>query len=274
MRASFVEVDGVRVRCLHAGGGPALLLLHPIGHSADVFFRNIDALAVRFSVVAPDLPGHGFSEVIDFAGEPPQRRTVPHLARLMTTLGHEHFSVLGSSYGALLAALLCLAEPARAQKLVIVGSGSVFHPAAEQRTLLQAVRANVGRSLTELTLDSCRERLAAICHSPDAVAEEILLARLTSYALPDRAAAFAATIEGLMASGPEDRVYERLETIATPTLVIVGREDIRADWRLHEEGSRRMPDARCVVIDSCGHLPSMEYPERLNQLVHDFGQQA
>jgi pimeloyl-ACP methyl ester carboxylesterase len=82
--------------------------------------------------------------------------------------------------------------------------------------------------------------------------------------------AFAATIEGLMASTPDDRVYERLETIATPTLVITGREDIRADWRLHEAGCRRMPDARCVVLDACGHLPSMEHPDRFNELVLDF----
>ena len=52
MGASFVDVDGIRTRYLHAGDGPPLLLIHGLGISADCWFYNVDVLARHFSVCA------------------------------------------------------------------------------------------------------------------------------------------------------------------------------------------------------------------------------
>jgi len=61
----FVTVDGLRLRYLERGSGPAIILLHgaSLGSSADVFARNLEPLAAGgFRVIAFDQPGFGLSD--------------------------------------------------------------------------------------------------------------------------------------------------------------------------------------------------------------------
>jgi pimeloyl-ACP methyl ester carboxylesterase len=275
MRAAFIDVDGIRTRYLYEGSGPPLFLLHGVGVSSDTFCRNIDALAARFTICAPDMVGHGFTDAVDYRGGPPQPHFVQHLGRLADLLGFETYSVGGSSFGALIAALMYFDRPRRVDNLLLIGSGTVFHPADETAETLKAALANASTAMGVPTLASCRQRLANICYKPEAVADEILLVQLTSYALPDRFPAYKATIQGMIdvlsSDNPEQhRVYSRLEAIEAPTLVLTGRNDIRAQVKLHEDGVKRMPNAELVIFDRCSHLPYMEYPERFNDAVIHF----
>jgi pimeloyl-ACP methyl ester carboxylesterase len=272
MRIRYVDVGGVKTRVLVAGEGPALFLLHGVGISGDIFVRNMEQLGRTHSVYAPDMLGHGFTDAVDFEGGPPQPGTVRHLGRLADALGLASYSVAGSSYGALIAALMWFDRPSRVENLVLIGSGSVFHPAEEQQRTLRAAAANARQAMGDPTLESCRKRIAAICHDPATVPEEMLLVQLTSYAAADRFPAYKATIAGLIesAASPEHRVYARLEQLRARTLVICGREDVRADWKLHVEGRNRMPNARLSIFERCGHLPMSEHPQAFNELVGAF----
>ena len=272
MRARFLDVDGVRTRVLHGGAGPALFLLHGVGVSGDTFIRNIDPLGERYSVYAPDMLGHGFTDAVAFKDGPPQVATVRHLDRLADRLGIERYSVGGSSYGGLIAALMWFERPTRVQNLILIGTGAVFHPADEQEQTLRNAAANASQALADPTIESCRKRLGAICYDPRSVPEEILPVQLTSYALPDRFDAYKETIAGLIAtsSSTEHRVYTRLEQLRARTLILTGREDIRAKWALHVEGRKRMPNARLLIFEQCGHLPYIEHPEAFNQAVDGF----
>jgi 2-hydroxy-6-oxonona-2,4-dienedioate hydrolase len=272
MRARFVDVDGVRTRFLHAGEGPAVFLLHGVGVSSDTFIRNVDALGERFTVIAPDLLGHGFTDAVDFASEPPQHRIARHISRLADELGFEHYSVGGSSFGALIAALMWFERPERVKNLLLIGSGSTFHPANEQEKTLRAAFANGAKAMADPTLESCGQRMAAICYGGKNLSEDILLTQLTSYALPDRLAAYKATIEGVIASlsTPEHRVYSRLEQIEARSLILTGREDVRSQWAFHVEGRKRMPKARLLIFEQCGHLPYLEHPAAFNAAVGAF----
>lgn len=272
MRIRFVDVQGARTRVLFAGRGPAVILLHGVGVSGDTFIRNIDALSEHYAVYAPDMLGHGFTDAVDFAGEPPQHRIASHVGRLADALGLQRYSVGGSSFGALIAALMWFERPDRVENLVLIGSGSVFHPPDEQELTLRAAFANASQAMGDPTLDSCRQRMAAICYDPKSVAEEMLLTQLTSYALSDRFDAYKATINGVIASlnVPENRVLSRLEHLRARTLILTGREDVRAKWQLHAEGRKRMPTARMVIFEKCGHLPYMEHPAAFNEVVGSF----
>jgi pimeloyl-ACP methyl ester carboxylesterase len=248
------------------------VLIHGIGHSADVFYRNIDALARDYFVIAPDLPGHGFTERMDLAGGAPQPLFVRQLELLLDELGIGTYSVLGSSFGGLLACLMTLSRPSKVSDLIVVGSGGAFHSADEQRRTLQKVLANASSAMSEPTLESCRSRLAAICNDPNAVAEEILLTQLTSYGLGDRFEAFKSTISGYLASlDSEDyRVYRRLETIKSRTMIITGRQDSRASVESHVQAKERIAGAELVILDGCGHLPYMEHVDTFNRIVLEF----
>jgi pimeloyl-ACP methyl ester carboxylesterase len=272
MRIAFADIEGIRTRYLYAGSGSPLVLLHGVGLAGDCFLRNIDALAERHMVVAPDLLGHGFTDAVDYRGGPPQPATVKHLCALCDQLGLPRVSIGRSSYGALIAALMWFARPQAVPNLILIGSGAVFHPADEQARTLRAAALNAEAAMGHPTIESCRKRLANICFDPGSVAEEMMLVQLTSYALAGRFDAYKATITGLIASVASDdlRVYGRLERLAARTLIVAGREDIRANWELHAEGRRRMPNARIVIMERCGHLPFMERAVEFNRLIAYF----
>jgi pimeloyl-ACP methyl ester carboxylesterase len=272
MRIKMIDIDGVRTRYLHAGDGYPLMLMHGVGVSGDTFLRNIDVLGERYSVYAPDMLGHGFTDSVDYQGGPPQPHTVRHLGKLADALGLDHYCVGGSSYGALIAALMYFDRPQRVDSVILIGSGSTFHPPEGQAETLKAAFANGSKAMTDPTLDSCRLRMANILHDPAMVPEEMLLTQLTSYALPDRLDAYKATVSGMAASVDSDvhRVYTRLEKMDVPCLVITGRQDIRSDVDLTIAGCKRMPNAELIIFDDCGHMPYMEHPAQFNEAVAAF----
>ncbi|NYT43880.1 alpha/beta hydrolase [Alcaligenaceae bacterium] len=272
MRAAYADIGGIRTRYLYAGAGPAVFLLHGIGFSADCFIHNIDVLAKSFSVYAVDLLGHGFTDAPDYEGVVPQIAMARHIAALADQLGLASYSIVGSSFGAHVAAHVYLENVSCVDKLVLVGSGSVFHSGEEQRKTLIGSLANGKKAMIEASIDSCRKRLENIVFSPSCVPSELLWIQVTIYAEQDRVSTYEAAIKGSVQAmdAPGARVLGQLETIKCPSLVIVGRNDIRADWTSHVDGAARMPAAEVSIYESCGHFPFLEYPEIFNPQVARF----
>ncbi len=271
MRAVFAQVRGLATRYLDAGSGDAIILLHPVGYPAEVFCRVLQGLGDGFRVIAPDLAGQGFSQPPAAWPEAPQVFMVEQVLALADTLGIERFSVLGSSLGGLVAALVALRAPQRVDNLVLVGTGSVFNDPARQAAILDAVYANGSKAYADPSIESCRARLATTCHRLPP-AEDVLLAQITAYALPGAADSYRAILDGLKrtATDPATTVYPHLEQLATRTLVLLGEQDIRTSPESHRAGVRRMPDATLATLPDCGHLPYLEVPDRFNALLREF----
>jgi 2-hydroxy-6-oxonona-2,4-dienedioate hydrolase len=278
MQTRFMDVNGVRTRYHLAGDDSSepLILLHGVGLSADTFVRNMEALGRHFRVYAPDLLGHGFTGSIDYRGGAPQPFMVTHLLKFADALGLSLMHVIGNSFGALIAALMYLQDPDRVETLILIGSASAFHPAEEQRKSLQAALQNGREAMLDPTLARCRQRLSNICYDAASVPDDILLVQLTSYALPDRYEAYEATVSGALDApdAGEYWVYDRLQQIKVPTLILTGRNDIRSKISFHEKAHKRIPDSELVVFDRCGHLPFLEHSERFNELVVRFVSRA
>jgi 2-hydroxy-6-oxonona-2,4-dienedioate hydrolase len=272
VRVKFADINGVRTRYLYAGNGPPLLLLHGVGMSADCVLRNIDPLASRFSVFAPDLLGHGFTDAADLSGAAAQLAMAKHIVQLADGLALGSFSALGFSFGALVAALIYFERRKQVRNLVLVGSGSTFHPSDQQKKTLRAAATNGKTAMADPTLESCGTRASNVVCDPSVIPAELIWIQLTVYALPDRLAAYMETIESCIVhlEDASTRVFDRLEQIACPTKVIMGRDDIRADWRWHEKGVARMPDASLTVYERCGHMPFLEHAEQFNSEVSSF----
>ena len=134
----FADADGVRVFYREAGqpGSPVLLLLHGFPSSSHQFRNLIPLLAERFHVIAPDLPGFGFTEV------PAERNYRYSFANLATTLGAfadalglERYALYVFDYGAPTGLRLALAHPERVTALIsqngnayLEGLGDVWAP--------------------------------------------------------------------------------------------------------------------------------------------------
>lgn len=275
MRARFIDVGGIRTRILEEGVGkrPALLLVHGFGAIAEHWFRNIDELGQAFHVVAPDLIGHGFTDPVRFGGTPPHPKTVDHLSALADALGLETFAVCGSSYGALISALLYFKNPQRVSRYVVCGSGSMFNTEEELAKALPAALANASQAMKDPTFANCRRRLGNICYGGEAaVPEATAHAHMLSYAYPHLLEVYEDAMRGMMdqAKSRPYRVLERLEQIRVPTLIVWGREDPRGIYQRAVENAPRFPNARLVTFEKCGHLPFLEQPAAFNREIVAF----
>lgn len=272
MKISFLQIGSHPVRVLHEGKGAPVILVHGLGTSAERWNRNIDALGESFSAYAIDLYNSGFSADVQFGGIPPQKIHCQQLQAVCNELGVEKATFVGSSYGGLVVTLLALDNPELVHSLVIVGSGSATHPPDEQEKSLRAARENGLRALEAGGLTAMRKRLENIVFDPSTVAEETLLSLLTSNALPGRDRALIDLYDGIIGSCgmPSFQVYHRLESIRQKTLLITGREDIRAKWQLAEAAANRIPDCSLHIFDKCGHAPMQEHADRFNQELLKF----
>jgi haloacetate dehalogenase len=114
------EANGQRIRLRQAGSGPPLLLLHGNPQTHAMWHKVAPTLAKRFTVIAPDIRGYGFSTkppATPDSGLMAKREMAKDLVALMQGLGHERFTVVSHDRGARVAHRLALDHPGRVEKL-------------------------------------------------------------------------------------------------------------------------------------------------------------
>src|SRR5689334_25094696 len=131
-----IFVGDIRTHFLEAGSGPDLILLHggEYGASAEITWRaNIEALAKKFHVIAPDILGWGQTDKLYSFSDPAGLR-IRHLQRLLEALGIGHAYFVGNSAGGgvILRAVVRRPLPFQVLKMVtICGNASVFKTASQ-----------------------------------------------------------------------------------------------------------------------------------------------
>ena len=118
-----LELYGDRVSYRTAGSGPALLLLHGIANSSETWERVAPLLSERFTLIAPDLMGHGQSATP--RGDYSLGAHASAARDIVTALGHEHVTVVGHSLGGGIAMQFAYQFPERTERLVLVSSGGL-----------------------------------------------------------------------------------------------------------------------------------------------------
>ena len=272
LQVGFMELGGRPVRYLRAGAGPAVLLLHPVGFSADLWLRNMRELGRSFTVYAPDLYNHGFSALVDYAGSVPQDLFARQALAFADAMGLQEMSVVGSSLGAHVAALVYFMAPHRVRRLVIVGSGTSFSSEAELAGSLPNTYENAMRAIESPTWEKCITRMRNLSFDLRDVPVEIILQQLTSYARPGFRDAYDATLKGMMDLDRVRpfRIAERLARITIPTQIIWGRQDPRSKVENAISAAGQIPDCDLLVLEECGHLPYLELPQAFNEAVARF----
>src|SRR5271165_1628546 len=112
------EVDGVKLHYLTAGDGPAVLLLHGYTQTSRMWRPIIPLLADKFTVIAPDLPGIGDSEI------PPDgldmKSAATRMHALVKSLGIPKARVVGHDIGLMVAYAYAAQFPSETEKLVVM----------------------------------------------------------------------------------------------------------------------------------------------------------
>ncbi|NGP08505.1 alpha/beta hydrolase [Rhodococcus sp. 14C212] len=129
-RMVFRTIHGYRRAFRLAGDGPALLLIHGIGDNSSTWQEVIPHLARKYTVIAPDLLGHGRSD------KPRADYSVAAYANgvrdLLSVLDIEHVTVVGHSLGGGVAMQFAYQFPQMVDRLILVSAGGVtkdVHPA-------------------------------------------------------------------------------------------------------------------------------------------------
>jgi len=274
MKHLRIPIHDHEVSCLTDGEGPVLVLVHGMAGSASAWKHVLPALARRFTVVAPDLLGHGSS------AKPRSEYSVSGHANvlrdLLAALGHERVTLVGQSFGGGVVMQMAYQYPEHCERLVLVSSGGLGR---EVSGLLRALSLPGAEHLFPLfcspALRDMGQRivdgLSRIGLRPSPSAEEAWRS-YASLADRDTRRAFFRTLQAVIDAGGQsvsarDRLYLASEV---PTLIVWGRDDglIPVDHAVaaHEA----IPGSRIELFDRVGHFPHCEAPERFVEVLLDF----
>jgi pimeloyl-ACP methyl ester carboxylesterase len=271
---SYVEVDSVKTHYLeagtqHRGKSPTLLLLHSAeyGGAAEITWeRNIDALASRHHVLAPDHLGFGRTDkIFDFNGQFDRR--IGHIRRFIEVMGAGPVVVMGSS----MSGGLCLAVAARSTPdwpiaKVVCCSGGGEAPNNEARQTLNSYdgsKEHMRRIVEVMFVD---KRWAA----DDAyVTRRWEMANMPGAWEATSAARFRAPFRQA-AAGRGERDSIDYTQIKVPTLVFAGRHDGLRTPGYTDAFVPKIPDCRLHMFEHAGHMGQIECADEFNATVLAF----
>jgi pimeloyl-ACP methyl ester carboxylesterase len=274
MSVEEITLHGHRVSYRREGWGPAILLIHGITGSASTWDDVIPFLSDRYTVIAPDLLGHGDSAKP--RGDYSLGAYASGIRDLMRAIGHDSATVVGHSLGGGVAMQLAYQFPEMAERLVLVSSGGLGR---EVSVFLRAATLPGAEWVLPLLASngvlSAGGRVGGLMRSlgmragPDL---EEMWKGFSSLRDAEARQAFIYTLRGIVDPGGQrvsarDRLY-LAQTV--PTMLMWGERDpiipVTHGYSTHEQ----IPDSRLEVIDGAGHFPYRDDPRRFAALLGDF----
>lgn len=265
----FSNLDGRRLHYLASGSGEPLLLLHGAGGGAANWYRLISALSQRWRVIAPDLPGFGFSDSIDAEG-PLGHQVAGIIARWLGSIGIDSTHVIGTSFGGLVA--LRLPQYFPTQKLIAIDSVGIAQPMPWLLRL--ATLPGVARLVVSPTRPGTRAMLRHALTNTRLPPqhEDALVDYLYASARRGDAAAMArAFVRFADLRGQRDVLSSaELHGLGDRLLLVWGERD---NFLPVQDVARTAALAGCPevrIIPAAGHSPNWENPEALLKMIHEF----
>jgi pimeloyl-ACP methyl ester carboxylesterase len=269
----YAVVHGYRRAFRLQGTGPALLLLHGLGCDSSTWSEVMPKLAEHFTVIAPDLLGHGESD------KPNADYSLGGYANgmrdLLTILGIDKVTVVGHSFGGGVAMQFAYQFPDRTERVVLVSTGGLgkevtplirFLTVPGSGSLLAAATfrpwrplvAGALRSLSKLPISATRDldEVASIYESLADPAQRTAVQRVTSHVL---------NWHGQFVTMTDRSYLARL----MPVLVIWGRQDmVIPSSHADLAPTHAMSDVH--VFDDSGHFPHKDHPTEFVRIVEEF----
>lgn len=248
------------------GNGPPLLLIHGTGASTHSWRTLAPLLATRFTVIAPDLPGHGFTDC-----PPRQRLSLPAMAaaiaQLLEHLAMEPQVVVGHSAGAAILIRCCLDAAISPQSLVSINgallpfrgpAGYLFPPLAK----LLFLNPLTPRIFAHGAGD--RERVVRLIQGTGSELDE---AGIDLYCRLFTSRVHVAATLGMMANWDLYRFARELPDLKVPLLLLAAENDTAVAPEQADRISHLVPNSRVVRLPGLGHLAHEENAARVAELI-------
>jgi pimeloyl-ACP methyl ester carboxylesterase len=248
-----LERQGVHLEYdVHGRSGPGtpLLLTHGYGASRKMWEPNVEALSCDRPVISWDMRGHGASDSPDDPVLYTHMACLLDMAALLDRAGAPRAVLCGMSLGGFLSLLFNAHYRDRVAALVLVDTGPGFrNPDARERWNAWALeRADELEARGLSALPGSREQ------SPD---QHI-----------NGGGGLARAARGILVQG-DATVFESLDAVAAPTLIVVGSEDTQF-LAAAEVMERHIAGAKRIVLEGAGHAANMDAPDQFNAAVTEF----
>jgi magnesium chelatase accessory protein len=262
----FVSAAGFRWHVQIMGEGPAVLLIHGTGASNHSYAELAQILAKAFTVVIPDLPGHGFTEM-----PPASRLSLPGMAEdisdLLQALRLRPALVAGHSAGAAILIEMSLEGYIAPDAIISLNGallpfggvvGQFFSPLAKLLVLNPLVPHFLAWRATN---PAAVERV--IRNTGSTISPEGIARYATLFASENHVAAAL----GMMAKWDLHALERRLPRLKTKLILVVGGEDRAIAPDDAFKVKERVADAEIVYLRGLGHLAHEERPEEIAEIV-------
>ncbi|OBH04547.1 MULTISPECIES: alpha/beta fold hydrolase [unclassified Mycobacterium] len=272
----FRTIHGYRRAFRIAGSGPALLLIHGVGDNSKSWEPVHAKLAQRFTVIAPDLLGHGESD------KPHADYSLPAFANgmrdLLAVLGIERVTVVGHSFGGGVAMQFAYQYPQLVERIVLVSAGGVDKDVSMALRLaampmgaeaLGVLRAPGVMPAIRLVGRAVQTTLGSTKFGRDA-ADVVDL--LEGFLDPAGLAAFARTLRSVVdARGQYVTMLDRSYLVkSVPVQIIWGEDDLIIPVDHAHTAHAAMPGSRMEIFTDSGHMPFHDHPDRFVEVVERF----
>ena len=274
VRKDEIVLNRRRIAYRTGGSGPLLVLIHGITSNSATWDRVLPRLARRYTVLAPDLLGHGRSDKL--RGDYSVGAHANTVRDLLDALGHRSATFVGHSLGGGVALQLAYQYPERVERLVLVAPGGFGR---EVTVLLRA--ASLPGSGPVLALAASRPAVGAGTLLAGALGrlgvhgstdlEELGRA----YALlADRASrrAFIHTLRSVVDhDGQRVSALDRIEVVkGVPSLIVWGERDRVLPAHQGERIHREVPHTHLALFKHAGHFPHRDDPAKFVRAIDGF----
>ena len=256
---------------LGEGEGSPVVFVHGLGGQWQNFIETLPRVALERRVLALDLPGFGASEM-PAGGEISIQEYGKVIAGFCEALGLDDVALVGNSMGGFITAEVTIQNPGRVERLVLISAAGIT-----SSNLLHTPTKLIGQVAKVVTAATSASHHRRMSSRP--VTRHVALALVARHPSKLRAdAAWEGLIKGagrdgfeaaLMASVNYD-YRDRLEEITCPTLIIWGENDSVVSVEDAHEYERLISDSRKTVMEDTGHVPMMERPRAVNDVLLEF----
>lgn len=272
----FRTIHGYKRAYRIAGSGPAILLIHGIGDNSTTWNAIQAKLAQRFTVIAPDLLGHGQSD------KPRADYSVAAYANgmrdLLSVLEIERVTVVGHSLGGGVGMQFAYQFPHLVERLILVGAGGVTKDVNVALRLASLPMGSEALALLRLplvlpALQTAGKILGKVLGTKGLGNDLANVLRiLDDLPEPTASSAFTRTLRAVVDWRGQivtmlDRCYL---TQAIPVLIVWGTRDVvvpvQHAWMAHSA----MPGSRLEIFEGSGHFPFHDDPARFIDVVQRF----
>ena len=262
-----IDLHGHRVIYRIAGDGPPVVLIHGIVNSSKHWERVALHLAGRYTVVAPDLIGHGDSAAV--RGDYSLGAHACSIRDLLTTIGIDRATVVGHSLGGGIAMQFFYQFPQRVERLALVSSGGLGHEVSPllRGAALPGATAGiwlVANRRVRAAIDRAGEWMRAR-GSPKGVYLQAIARAMRPLQEAAERQAFLQTLRAVIdIRGQHVSAMDRLYLLGElPTLIVWGERDNTIPLAHGRAAHEQIPNSRFVTLPKAAHFPNLEDPDGL-----------